>query len=56
MREVIATRRLWNSRMKTNATPAANVPKKRVADLRKLIDESRRAVARSVNSALVWLY
>jgi len=36
--------------------PAAKVPKKLVADLRKMIDESRHAVAQTVNSALVWLH
>lgn len=34
----------------------AMVPKKLVADLRKMIDESRQVVAQTVNSALVWLY
>ena len=37
-------------------TPAARVPKKLAADLRKMIDESRQIVAQTVNSALVWLY
>jgi predicted nuclease of restriction endonuclease-like (RecB) superfamily len=36
--------------------PAATAPKKLVADLRKMIDESRQVVSRTVNSALVWLY
>jgi hypothetical protein len=35
---------------------SAKVPKRLVADLRKLIDESRQALARTVNTALVWLY
>ena len=36
--------------------PPAPVPKRLVADLRKMIDESRQAVAQTVNTALVWLY
>ena len=32
------------------------MPKKLVADLRKLIDETRQVVSQTVNSALVWLY
>jgi predicted nuclease of restriction endonuclease-like (RecB) superfamily len=39
-----------------SATPTAKIPRKLIADLRKLIDESRQAVARTVNTALVWLY
>lgn len=38
------------------APSAAKVPKKLVADLRQMIDESRQVVAQAVNSALVWLY
>lgn len=34
----------------------ASVPKRLVADLRKMIDESRQAIAQTVNTALVWLY
>lgn len=36
--------------------PPAQVPKRLMADLRKMIDESRQAVAQAVNTALVWLY
>ena len=39
-----------------SCTPTAKVPRKLIADLRKLIDESRQAVAQTVNTALVWLY
>lgn len=35
---------------------SAKVPKRLVADLRRLIDESRQAVAQTVNTALVCLY
>jgi predicted nuclease of restriction endonuclease-like (RecB) superfamily len=38
------------------ATPATKSPQKLIADLRKMIDESRQAVAQTVNTALVWLY
>jgi predicted nuclease of restriction endonuclease-like (RecB) superfamily len=34
----------------------AKAPPKLLADLRKLIDQSRQAVAQTVNTALVWLY
>ena len=37
-----------------DARPAA--PVRLVADLRKLVNESRQAVAQTVNTALVWLY
>jgi hypothetical protein len=50
------TSRQLARRPKGKPTPSAKVPKRLVADLRKMIDESRRAVAQTVNTALVWLY
>lgn len=38
------------------AMPATTAPAKLIADLRKLIEESRQAVAQTVNTALVWMY
>lgn len=35
---------------------ASQAPVKLIADLRKMIEESRQAVAQTVNTALVWLY
>jgi predicted nuclease of restriction endonuclease-like (RecB) superfamily len=37
-------------------SPLASAPDALIADLRRLIDESRGRVARSVNSEIVWLY
>jgi len=36
--------------------PLAKAPQQLIADLRKLIEDSRQAVAQTVNTALVWLY
>ncbi len=38
------------------ATPATTAPKQLIADLRRMIEESRQGVAQTVNTALVWLY
>jgi len=49
-------RQLTRARREVKSAPATKVPKKLVADLRKMIDESRFVVSQTVNSALVWLY
>ncbi len=43
-------------RGRSRSAPATAAPKKLLADLRKMIDESRQAVAQTVNTALVGLY
>ncbi len=44
------------ARKKASPKSVTRVPKKLVGDLRRIIDESREVVSRTVNSALVWLH
>ena len=44
------------ARRSKTSVAAPPAPKKLVADLRRMIDESRQTVAQAVNTALVWLY
>jgi hypothetical protein len=43
-------------RRDVSVAPTTPAPKKLLADLRQLIEKSRRTVAQTVNTALVWLY
>lgn len=54
-RRVAKTTQLSRRGRGRSVAPAA-LPRRLVADLRKMIDESRQAVAQTVNTALVWLY
>jgi predicted nuclease of restriction endonuclease-like (RecB) superfamily len=55
-KKATASRQFTHRGQGVNRTPAANVSKKLVSDLRKMIDESRQAVAQTVNATLVWLH
>ncbi len=50
------TRRQLVRRGDTAVVTTGQVPQKLIADLRKMIEESRQGVAQAVNTALVWLY
>ncbi len=50
------TRRQLVRRGDTAVVTIGQVPQKLIADLRKMIEDSRQAVAQTVNTALVWLY
>ncbi len=50
------TATLTRSATKNTQGAPAKVPRKLVADLRKMIDESRHVVSETVNAALVVLY
>jgi predicted nuclease of restriction endonuclease-like (RecB) superfamily len=51
-----ASSRQLARRPEGNALSAPAVSKKLLVDLRQMIDQSRQAVAQTVNTALVWLY
>jgi len=55
-KKISTGRQLSRPKKTAKRTPTAKVPKNLVADLRKMIDESRQVVSQTVNSALVWLY
>jgi len=61
MRQVMARKRPTTGRElvrrgKTAAATTRKLPTNLIDDLRRMIDESRQAVAQTVNTALVWLY
>jgi hypothetical protein len=55
VKQVAESTQLMRRASGRSVAPAA-LPRRLVADLRKMIDESRHAVAQTVNTALVWLY
>jgi predicted nuclease of restriction endonuclease-like (RecB) superfamily len=55
-KKTTAGRQLARRKKGANKATITNVPKKLVADLRKMIDESRQVVSETVNAALVVLY